>query len=600
MNPLNIVTEFRFDIAHAVAGSQTLQHEVGKISDAASNALYSIQRIGLGVVAQMGFGTGGVLGALYAAIKASDKFAQSQIKLSNVMISNGVFTGENAFEKSMMASEAALNRMSKTARQFALPADAFVSLTSGIFAALSVKGLDDSRATKSTDLTRQFMKSAPILGIDAASYQGNLLNMVMGHASQGDNMTQRLMAETKAFEPFKGSLKNFNALPAAKRLDVLTKALGQFSSNTKVNEGMLNTLNAQMNLLKDNLTSMFSILRPIGDAIRGPIVKVMKAVNEYLLKHGEAAANRVSGIVKRIFDDPVAAYEKLVQLSRLKSDFKIAGQVAGLIGMFHGISWVMGLFGIKIGTLATALRSVLGFVGGLIAPLMNLRVLGFVFKFLGIAVWTVLSTLIPLVYFFQIISLAIGKTQVKLAAFYAQNLGKFVDMASKIIEVGSKIWKPIEMGMQFFADILSDIFVWILQPDLLIWFGDVFIKLLDIIELVSNGIIGVIAGISNALIGFGFDVANGNFMDAFKNLGQNYEEGRDEYWGMINGVKPMGEEFATSQKVTNINGDINITNNIKEQIEPDRIAFSLTQQIFKAAENPQQASGRGFNQGFGR
>lgn len=599
MNPLNIVTEFRFDIAHAVAGSQTLQNEVGKISDAANNALYSIQRIGMGVVAQMGLGTGGVLGVLWSAIKASDKFAESQLKLSNIMLSNGLFTGENAFESSMKASEQALERMSKTAREFSLPADAFASLSTGIFAALSVKGLDDSKASKSTDLTRQFMKSAPILGIDAGQYQNNLLDMVMGQGSNGDRMTQRLMAETDAMQPFKGSLKGFNALPAAQRLDVLTKALAQFSSNAKINEGMLNTLNGQFRLLRDNLTSMFSILRPIGDALRAPLVKIMSTINKYLLSSGDEAAKRVASIVEKIFADPIKTYEKLVQLSRLKDDFKLAGQLSALVGVFHGLSWALGYFGIKIGSLFGVLGGALGMIGRFLAPLFSLKILVFLFKFLGTAILGVLAVLAPLLFFLQIISLAIGKTQAKLAAFYAQNFTKIVDMVSGIMEVMAKIFKPLEMSMNFLADLLSEVFLFILQPDMWIYLGGVLRDFLEVMELVSNGIIGVIAGISNAIIGFGFDMKNGNFMDAFKNLGTNYEQGRDDYWGMINGVAPEDQQ-STSKKVTNLNGDINITNNIKEQIEPDRIAFSLTQQIMKIAENPQQATGRGFNQGFGR
>ena len=43
----NVLTEFRFDIAHAVAGSKQLQGEIGKISEAADQAHYSIQRIGM-------------------------------------------------------------------------------------------------------------------------------------------------------------------------------------------------------------------------------------------------------------------------------------------------------------------------------------------------------------------------------------------------------------------------------------------------------------------------------------------------------------------------------------------------------------------------
>jgi hypothetical protein len=224
----NVLTEFRFDIAHAVAGSKTLQSEVGKISSAADDAHFAIKRIGMGLVAQTGLGTGGLIGFLYKAVQISDKFYQAQLKLSNIMTSNKMFTGDNAFEESMAASEKALNNMSAISKKFSLPADTFAQLATGIGAALAVKGLDDSSMGKSTDLTRSFMKSAPVLGIDPASYQQNLLDMVMGQGSMGDRMSQRLMMETSAMKPFGGSMKGFNALEASKRIEVLTKALDQF------------------------------------------------------------------------------------------------------------------------------------------------------------------------------------------------------------------------------------------------------------------------------------------------------------------------------------------------------------------------------------
>ena len=118
----HVLTEFRFDFAHAVTNSQTLQNEVGKISDAANGAMHSIQRMGIGLVTQMGLGAGGILGFLYNAIQASEKFAQSQRNLANILLSNNeVFkNGGFDFASAMGQSEAIMENVIKKAREFAL------------------------------------------------------------------------------------------------------------------------------------------------------------------------------------------------------------------------------------------------------------------------------------------------------------------------------------------------------------------------------------------------------------------------------------------------------------------------------------------------
>jgi hypothetical protein len=265
VNAFKVLTEFRFDVASAVANSQTLQGEVGKISQAADNAHFALQRVGAGLVAQMGLGTGGVLGLFYKAIQASDKFYQQQLKISNIFQSNGLFSGADGFRLSMVASESALGRMAIAAREFSLPASDLANLSTQIGAVLTVKGLDDSSLDKSIDISRQFLKSAPILGVDPSMATQQLVGAISGRAELGSTLVQRLIDETTAMQPFsgRGGLAKFNALEPAKRLDTLTKSLAQFSSNVKVTDAIAESMSGQLRRLNDNLLSMFSILKPL-------------------------------------------------------------------------------------------------------------------------------------------------------------------------------------------------------------------------------------------------------------------------------------------------------------------------------------------------
>lgn len=139
----NVLTEFRFDIAHAVAGSKQLQGEIGKISEAADQAHYSIQRIGMGLVAQTGLGTGGFLGGIWAAIKAADKFEATQRQIANIMLSNKLYEGPNAFKEAMNEASISLEHMREVANKFSLPSGDLVQFSKLVGATLVAHGLDN-------------------------------------------------------------------------------------------------------------------------------------------------------------------------------------------------------------------------------------------------------------------------------------------------------------------------------------------------------------------------------------------------------------------------------------------------------------------------
>jgi hypothetical protein len=591
----NVLTEFRFDIAHAVAGSKTMQSEIGKISSAADQAHFAIQRISAGLVAQTGLGTGGILGFLYKAVQISDKFYNAQLKLSNIMLSNKMFSGDTGFEQSMVAAEQALTRMSAVSRKFGLDGDTFASMATGIGAALSVKGLDDSTLSKSTDLTRSFMKSAPVLGIDPASYQQNLLDMVMGQGSTGDRMSQRLMAETTAMAPFKGSMKGFNALEPAKRLEVLTKALDQFSSNAKINEAVVNSLSGQMRMLTNSMTSIFSVFRSIGDAISKPLIKILKAINKYVQDNFEQLSKIVSRVLGDLIKDPEKLFVNIQQLRRLQSDVKKAGNLLALIGLVHSLTAALRYFGFTLGggLIMTALRSIMGGMRYLGALLFNSGALMVVFRGLAFVATKVLAPLALLTMIFQSISRGMAKAEVINAKWIADNLVRITEAFENFKTQLTAIFAPFEMAIEG----LSNIFAWIFRLDfsggILLSAFEGLNKALEVMGRTIVGLLSIVAGFTNAVIGVLFDLKAGNFKAAYKNLIPNFKEGMTDLYRQY--YKPPGSIDMSNQQTaqTKIEIDkIEINNAFKENAEPDRIAFTLKEQLMKAALNPTQSSGR--------
>jgi hypothetical protein len=314
----NVLTEFRFDIGHAVADSRTLQTHVERLSTAADNALTSFQRLSMGIVAQMGLGTGGILGALGAAVKSSDEFTKSQLALSNIMMAN--IGKALSFEDAMMSSASVMEDIRKKASEFSLPAGEMVNMTKLVGANLLNHGMDDTSFKKSIDLSRQFLKSAPILGVDAGLATGQLMDTIGGRANGGDTLYQRLTNETSAMKPFAGNTQKFNALTPEKRLQTLTAALAQFSSNTKVVEANARTLTAEMRRLAEAIRGPFSVLRPIGDAILGFVLPAFHKLNNFLDNEGRMIAVRFGQMIEGFVSDLPQLIAVFMQMRSLAGD----------------------------------------------------------------------------------------------------------------------------------------------------------------------------------------------------------------------------------------------------------------------------------------
>lgn len=593
----NVLTEFRFDIAHAVAGSKTLQSEVGKISSAADQAHFAIQRIGMGLVAQTGLGSGGLVGGLYAAVKAADKFEASQRAIANIMLSNNLFTGPDAFTKAMSEAAISMETMRKAANEFSLPADDLLNFSKLVGATLVSHGLDDSRLGKSIQISRGFLKSAPTLGIDPGLAQGQLLDAVMGRANMGDTLFQRLTNETTPMKGFGGTAgaKAFNALEPAKRVKVLTDALMQFGSNSKIVSENAMSLSAQMQRLKDNITGTFSVLRAIGKAILDPLKKILFEINRYMETNGKKIADILGRVLGDVLKNPEKLFVNIQQIRRLQSDVKKAGNLLALIGLIHGLTAALRFFGFTLsgGLIATALRSLMGGLRWLGAFLFNSGALMIVFRGLSFILTKVFAPLLLLTTIFQAISRGMAKAEVINAKWIADNLVRITEAFENFKTQITAIFAPFEMAIEG----LSEIFAWIFRLDLT---GGIALsafeglnKALEVMGRTIVGLLSIVAGFTNAVMGVLFDLKAGNFKAAYKNLIPNFQEGMTDLYRQY--YKPPGMVDLSNQQTaqTKIEIDkIEINNAFKENAEPDRIAFTLKEQLMKAALNPTQAAGR--------
>lgn len=601
MTIYTVLSEFKFEAAEAIAKSDALQSKLEKVAGAAEAVNTGLQQAAYSLLGQLGL-YGGIGGAIYSAIKAADKFQQTQRSIANIFLSNNMFTGVNSFEASMQASAEAMENMKKTAREFSLPVSDFVSTAKMVGAGLVNHGLDDKSMKNSIQLTRGYLKSAPMLGVDPSLAQGELMDMVNGRAHMGSRLSQRLVAETSAMKPYAtsggatqagGALGKFNALKPEERLKTLTAALMQFGSNAKVVEENAKSLSSQMQRMTDNFTGMFSVLKPIGDAILEPLKKMMLSVNIWLETHGETVAKNIGAMLSNALEDPKALYAQVQQYRKIRSDMEKAGELVMFSSIIHGITWALRALGVQLqgGLVLTGLRylgTALSWIGGMLFTVQNF------FRALTLIKYVFIEMIAPLVVFhamFQGISRGIALAMADYVTWFAENATRLAAVIGTYKEAFVKIFAPIEFIVEGFASIARVLFSHTVGLSLFVsaleqlgplfqWIGDVVVHLL-----------AEISGVVGALMGMIQNLMNLNFKNFGKNMNDDASAGYHMVWDRYHKGGTQGVD--TSQTSTNvINIDkINIQNMFKEQMEPDRIAFSLKDQLLKAASNPLQASG---------
>ena len=291
MAGFQIVAEFVFHEA-ATGGLDKVQRKLDGVANSAARAMNTVQGLGVNLIASMSGLGGGMLGMLYKALSASDKFKQSQLDLTKVLSGNKeYFKDIGDFNNQLAISKSIIKDISMDAMKFGLDEHSFVQMFKGISAMLIPKGLAGDNLKDARNISRDLMKSAPVLGIDPGMVQGQMMRMIEGSASGGDTLFRRL--RTEAPESFKAAgvknAKGFNLLPTAKRVEILSKSLNKFASNAKVLDMRANSLSGTIQRVKNLFFGLFGVLNPIGELITNMIVPVMNDFIDVIHTKGRVA-----------------------------------------------------------------------------------------------------------------------------------------------------------------------------------------------------------------------------------------------------------------------------------------------------------------------
>jgi hypothetical protein len=591
----NVLTEFRFDVAGALLSSKQLQGAVSNISGAADDALLSFQKLGAGIVAQFGLGTGSALGVIGKAVQVADKFQQSQLSFANIISSNmDALQGPiNSFNDRLAVSEDFMLRIGKAAREFALDETDMLQTAKLLTAQLVPKGLAGNNFSNALDMSRGLLKSAPTLGVDTVDVQGQLLRAIEGSSSMGDTLFRRLSSETA---PMKGmSAQKFNVLKPEERVDRLRRALLQFGSDSDVLRGNVMTLAGQFRELGNMISGpISSILRPLGRVVLKPLVELLHEFNVMLDRDGRSIIKNLSAFVGPFLENPKKFIVGLLQARELTKDLGRGAHVFEFVGIMGIIQHFFG--NVVFRMIGTALMSGVGLLKNLIVGALGMVGITSIFKLftVGFSVFSFLLTKIiaPMALismFMQIISRARAIANVNDALALPKIMATLTDWMARLSVAFQNIFLPIAMMMNLFAEILAPLFQVTTAFNFLKSPLETFVGL---IEWLGKAMVTSIAFLSAAFAGLFKTIENfqsGKFGDLGNGVVHAFDEEFNRF--MAENMKKIQSGDGIVNQVTNI-GKVEIRNDFKENLQPDRIAFTIKEQLLKSARNPTQGRNR--------
>lgn len=578
-----VLTEFKFEVGAALVNTNAVASNVEKISAAATGAQFALARLSTSFVGGL-FG-GSFLGAMVTASRVADDFANAQIALANTLIQTGM-----SFEERMSGAAGIMERLNDLAVENSLNFKELVDTTKLLTPMLLNKGLAGNNLGNVTELSRTFLKSAPTLGINPQDALGQLLRTMEGQASMGDTLFMRLGSETEAMREFLNNTKKWNSLQPHKRLEVLTKALRQFSDDTDAVSARVKTLSGQMAVLQNNVVNL---LRPIGQMLNNFLSAAIQRINSgAVMGKAKTVFDNLAKIMENFLVTPERMYADLEQMSKLRANVGTAGTVVGILGITEGLAWGFQFLGVKIPVVSAAVAFLGHMVAALSAPIVRTAVqVGGFMGFLETLASLLSRVFAPLVLIIGALQfLARATAYAKLSAL--EGIARQMPRITQAMTQFSGIFSVLMDGF----DLLAGAFGRFLDPTR-------FLGFIDLVDLFASVLEFLAGWLGRAMMGFmgltlwlmefvnqigrlitlqGFDP---RAMDEAGNFGM------EEMYKRIFGKIEAGEGALVNQTV---NMDVKMQNNFKEMLEPDRVAFTIKDQLLKAARNKTQAAGRGF------
>jgi len=453
---------------------------------------------------------------------------------------------------------------------------------------------------KAIDLSRMAMKSAPVLGMHPQFMQQEMVQILTGNANQKDTLFRRLQSDTQTLSQFKRMGGDFNSLKPEKKVELLAKALAEFSKDTGVAEFNMRSLHNQLTLLQNAFTGFASILKPIGDLLLPVIQKALMGLNKYLETTARKSIENMASVVKPFFADPERTLAGLMTLKRLPENVHTEKKVLEVFGSLKLLEWGLELVGIKMNAFSKVLGTIEHtFFGGA-------RTSGFfdsikkMFTSEGVemgtlasgfagAVMEVFGAISKILFIFQIFTKGLSYAKIWDTEFIAEHMGLLTGIFAKFSAVMGWLGGGLANGVDYLARFVGWVFSFGVVTETVLKLIDsmlmLFQDLADLLLILFSPLLAFV-GLIAAIFG---TVAGGGGKEKL-DIGKMFTEIHEDI--LSKGLMRMGPQGAKEigKTVQNI-GKIEMRLDFKENMQPDRVAFTIMDQLKKVGQNPTQPRG---------
>lgn len=610
-----VATEFRFDVGQAMVNTRALQGAVDDVSKSANSAVSSLDFLASSLVARLGFGSGGLLSIMGKAVEISEQFNAGALNFANNISSNmQVLTGTiETFNDRLGTSEMIMNNINKTGIKFGLDAGILGKITQLLSTPLANRGKLGTNYQGAISMGKNLGLASEAVGLNPLLSGEMLSRAITDHMAIHGALFARLV-NTQAFKQAHiVTQPQLMTMNTDKKIDLLSRSLEQLAGDAGWLAARIQRIDTQIVILKNQIGVL---LKPIGEAITKPLKQVLVWLNTFLSANGEMIGKNIAAFISDIFADPKKLFIDLMQIKNLGKDFKKSLHVVELYGTFRFIKWVLEFLGVQLN--GGLVRATLGYIVQGFRWLMAIvpwgALLRGAFTLLRAAFLEIAPIWAAAMLIFQGISRARGIAK----AADIKELGEMTPRLSAVMvrwkHVFTTFMSPIQQIIEEIGQLLAPLFK---TSTYLGWFLDASEALLPALEGCSGAFIDLAAdihGFSQFMkteLSYIFNLPK-NLMnaltsvhplDAMKDLlfsqeaSDSWTKGRKDFLDDFAARNGKPNESSANYHVEN-NNHIEARFDMREQMEPDRIAFAVTTHLKKLAIDAVQGRGQSASSGL--
>lgn len=440
----NIVSKFHFEVGSAIIGTNKLAKSVRGLESSLGNVQNQIKGLAIGGALNLTGAQVGFLGVLRKSVRAADEFKKIQQDIAQIMVANAqrIKGGPMDWSSLKNFSGRVLNNINEEALSYGINPDQFAGLFKQLLPVLAAKGIAGNNLNQAKDLTKNYLLSEDILNL--GSFSGNtMMSMLEGFVAPNSVLWRRLRSETQTFKGM--SPGQFTSLNPQQRLDKINKAFEEMVKDSPALADRMNLISTQLKLLTYRFSSFNSILKPIGDALHSRILNAFKSINRVIVDSVTPAIKEFSKILNLLPTNLKDSFVLFKQLASLSSDLESAHKSATrLFIAIHAISFIgfgnLIRFIKKVGTGTSFLGAKFAFIGVI---LKKINFINFIKVLKWIAKGAALYSVYAAIFFF-----------VKRILTTARAIGKAMDIESGVKRM-PEVVKSISNILEAFRNMIS-------------------------------------------------------------------------------------------------------------------------------------------------